>query len=130
MKSYLRPARRAVARDCDTEPYAASAKEKAIAYLSTVVSPRSNSQVRSDGNARKAPGILAEWLEVPVTKLMFECPRTKRLVPTSIDVELADIDKLPDRVTFSRCPYCSTLHGWKPKDTWVSEGMQALRQYR
>ena len=64
-------------------------------------------------------------LEVPLTQLMFKCPKIKRLVPTHVDIDLAQIDKLPDRVTFSRCPFCSTLHGWRPKDTFVSEGMLA-----
>jgi len=64
-------------------------------------------------------------LGVPLTQLMFKCPKTKRLVPTHVDIDLAQIDKLPDRVTFSRCPFCSTLHGWRPKDTLVSEGMLA-----
>jgi hypothetical protein len=65
MKNCLRPARRAVDRDCDTEMCAASAKEKAIACLSTDVRPRCNSKVRSDGNARaqrSALGIPAECL--------------------------------------------------------------------
>ena len=63
-----------------------------------------------------------------MTRLMFKCPRTNRLVPTHVDIDLAEIDKLPDRVTFSQCPFCSTVHGWTPKDTWVSEGMKAGRQ--
>jgi hypothetical protein len=41
-----------VDRDCDTEPYAASAREKVIVCLSTDTRPRCNSNVRSDGNAR------------------------------------------------------------------------------
>jgi hypothetical protein len=55
---------------------------------------------------------------------MFKCPRTKKLVSTGINIDLPDIDKLPERVTFSQCPHCGTVHGWTPKDTWVSEGMQ------
>jgi len=74
-----------------------------------------------DCNAHKAPGILAENREVSLTRLMFKCPNTKRLIPTHVDIDLAEIDRLPDRVTFSRCPYCSTVHGWKPKETFVSE---------
>jgi hypothetical protein len=31
---------------------------------------------------------------------MFKCSRTKRLVPTHVDVDPAEIDKLPDRITF------------------------------
>jgi hypothetical protein len=54
-------------------------------------------------------------------QLMFKRPKTNRLVPTHIGVDLADIDKLPDRVTFSQCPYCSTVHGWRPRDTQVSD---------
>jgi len=41
-----------VVRDCDTGLYAASAREKAIACLSTDIRPRCNSKVRSDGKAR------------------------------------------------------------------------------
>ena len=51
-------------RDCDTELYAASAKEKAIACLSMGIR-FSNSKVRSEGNAhvpRKIAGIPAEQL--------------------------------------------------------------------
>ena len=48
-------------------------------------------------------------------------PNTKKLVPTHVDIDLAEIDRLPDRVTFSRCLYCSTVHGWRPKETFVSE---------
>ena len=50
-------------RDCDTALCAASAREKAIACLSTDIRPRCNSKVRSDGNARgprRTVGILAE----------------------------------------------------------------------
>ena len=50
-------------RDCDTDLYAASAKEKAIACLSTVARCRCNSKIRSDGNIRalcRNLGILAE----------------------------------------------------------------------
>jgi hypothetical protein len=80
-----------------------------------------------DGNAHKALGILAENREVSLTRLMFKCPNTKRLVPTHVDIDLAEIDRLPDRVTFSRCPYCSTVHGWRPKETFVSEELQIGR---
>jgi hypothetical protein len=62
-----------------------------------------------------------------VTRLMFKCPNTKRLVPTHVDIDLAEIDRLPDRVTFSRCLYCSTVHGWSPKETFVSEELQIGR---
>jgi hypothetical protein len=62
-----------------------------------------------------------------MTQLMFKCPKTKRLISTNVDIDLAEIDKLPDRVTFSQCPYCRTVHGWTPKDTFVSEGMRIER---
>jgi hypothetical protein len=44
-------------------------------------------------------------VEVPLTKLMFECPRTKKLVPTSVDIDLADIDKLPPRFLNAPMPH-------------------------
>src|SRR5579863_216414 len=52
MKNYPRPARRVAARGFYTEPYAASAKERAIACSSMVTRLRWKSSVRSDGNAR------------------------------------------------------------------------------
>ena len=45
-------------RGYDTEWYAAWAKERAIAYASTGISPRCNSKVHSDGNARVQGGTL------------------------------------------------------------------------
>jgi hypothetical protein len=80
-----------------------------------------------DGNVRKAIGILAEYLEVSLTRLMFKCPNTKRLVPTHVDIDFAEIDGLPDRITFSQCLYCGTVHGWRPKETFVSEEFQVGR---
>src|SRR5580704_15270356 len=65
--------------------------------------------------------------EAPLTQLMFKCPRTNRLVPTHVDIDLAEIDKLPDRVTFSQCPYCRTVHGWTPSESFVSEELQIGR---
>ena len=64
-----------------------------------------------------------------MTQLMFKCPKTKRLVPTNVEIDLANIDKLPDRVTFSQCPYCRAVHGWTPNQTWVSKGIQAKNSY-
>jgi hypothetical protein len=58
---------------------------------------------------------------------MFKCPKTKKLIPTHLDIDLAEIDKLPDRVTFSQCHYCRKLHGWTPKDTFVSDDMSFFR---
>jgi hypothetical protein len=81
-----------------------------------------------DRNARKALDIVAENREVSLARLMFKCPNTKRLVPTHVDIDLAQIDRLPDRVTFSRCLYCSTVHGWRPKETFVSEELQIGRR--
>jgi hypothetical protein len=57
-----------MARDCDTELCATSAKEKAIAYSSMVNRPRCTRKVGSDGNARarrKTRGIPAEWGRFP-----------------------------------------------------------------
>ena len=119
-------------RDCDTGLCAASAKEKAIAYFSTIARCRCNSKLSSDGSTRaqrKTLGIPAECLVAPMTQLLFKCPRIKGLVRTNLNIDLADIDKLPDRVTFSRCPYCSAVHGWRPNETWISEDVQAKNSY-
>jgi len=65
MKNCLLRASPVVVRDCDTELYAANAREKAIACLSTDIRLRCHSKVRSDGNARtkrRNLGIPAECL--------------------------------------------------------------------
>jgi hypothetical protein len=54
-----------VVRGCDMELYAASAREKAIACLSTDIRHRCNSKVRSNGDAhaqRRTHGIPVECL--------------------------------------------------------------------
>jgi hypothetical protein len=56
-----------------------------------------------------------------MTQLMFKCPNTRKLVSTHVEIELTEIDTLRDRVTFSQCPFCRTVHGWTPKETWLSE---------
>jgi hypothetical protein len=56
-----------VVRGCDTELYAASAREKAIVCLSTDTRPRCNSKGPSDGNAqRKTLDVPAECLAASV----------------------------------------------------------------
>ncbi len=69
VKNCLRRARRAVVRDCATGLSAASARERAIACLSTDIRPRCNSNARSDGNARalrRTLGISADCLTAAV----------------------------------------------------------------
>jgi hypothetical protein len=65
-----------VVRDCDTELYAASARAKAIACLSTDIRLRCDSKVRSGGDARaqrRTLGILAKLPAQSMTVLgIFE----------------------------------------------------------
>jgi hypothetical protein len=71
MKNCLRPARPAVVRAYDAALYAASAKEKAIACLSTEARPPCNSEARSDGNARAQ----RKTLGIP-TECLADCQRS------------------------------------------------------
>ena len=57
--------------------------------------------------------------------LMLRCPNTKKLVSTNIDIDPMKIDSLPDRLTFTQCHFCGTVHGWTPKDTFLADGMPA-----
>jgi hypothetical protein len=54
--------------------------------------------------------------------VMFKCPKTKKLISTGIEIDPMKIDSLPDRLTFSHCPFCGSSHGWAPKDTFLVEG--------
>lgn len=62
--------------------------------------------------------------------LMFRCPNTKNLVSTNIEIDPMEIDSLPDRLTFSQCGFCRAVHGWRPKDTFLSDGVPANLQRR
>jgi hypothetical protein len=42
----------------------------------------------------------ADYLETPLTHLMFICPRTNRLAPTNVNINLAEIDRLPIELHF------------------------------
>ena len=80
MKNCQRRARPVVVRDCDTGLYAASAREKAIAYLSTDTRPQCNSKGRSDGNARAQRRILGILAEHPAASHRG-CPAALPAVP-------------------------------------------------
>jgi len=58
-------------------------------------------------------------------RLMFRCPSTKNLVYTNIDIDPIEIDSVPDKLTFSQCNFCGTVHGWRPKDTFLADGVLA-----
>ena len=73
------------------------------------------------------------WISSPVTAggsvdaIDVQMPEIGETNPTHVDIDLAEIDKLPDRVTFTHCPYCRVLHGWSPTDTFVSDDMHKRR---
>jgi hypothetical protein len=92
MKNCLCRARRAVVRDCDTDLYAASAKEKAIAYSSTVARCRCNSKLSSDGNARAGRKTLGIPVECPFAAPVAAHSLTHRLPLRSAKYSSATLD--------------------------------------
>jgi hypothetical protein len=56
--------------------------------------------------------------------VMIRCPRTRREVPTGIEMDGREFLRAP--VFFSRmhCPACGSVHEWFAKDAWVCDGRE------
>jgi len=53
--------------------------------------------------------------------LMIRCPaKNKPFAVHYLEIR-DDKEKLPNRLTFSHCPHCGAVHGWRPNDTFVSD---------
>jgi hypothetical protein len=50
--------------------------------------------------------------------LLFRCPRTGKSFSTGIQVEGDTVEKLPQVMTRSKCPYCDSEHLW-----WTREAI-------
>jgi len=62
--------------------------------------------------------------------LMINCPDTGKEFSTGIEIESEHVRKLPDVVTFTQCPYCRVVHGWRVADARLHEEKQILTRRR
>jgi hypothetical protein len=49
---------------------------------------------------------------MPILNVM--CPNKQRPFSTGLEIAEEKKDSLPNRTTFSQCPYCKIVHGWTP----------------
>ena len=75
---------------------------------------------RLDLTLRKAGKILA----MPILNVM--CPDKLRPFSTGIEIAEEKKDSLPNRTTFSQCPYCKIVHGWTPDAAFFGDGKTAM----
>jgi len=61
---------------------------------------------------------------MPILKAM--CPNKHRPFSIGMDIAEKEKDSLPNRVTFSRCPYCNVVHGWTPDVAFFGDGKTAV----
>jgi len=54
-------------------------------------------------------------------RLMIECSRTGRLIPTGIDTDERSFEMLPIVTAKTYCPYCRRLHRWSKEDVCVDQ---------
>jgi hypothetical protein len=59
--------------------------------------------------------------------LEFECPRTRRLVSTGIEVDEASYKAISYSTTFIRCPHCPAPHRLSHLRSWLNGGNESTR---
>jgi hypothetical protein len=56
------------------------------------------------------------------------CPNKHRPFSTGLEITAEKKDSLPNRITFSQCPFCKTVHGWTPNTAFFGDGKTAMRR--
>jgi hypothetical protein len=56
-----------------------------------------------------------------MSMVMFRCPRTKRAIPTGLQVDRATFQSAPVFFSQTFCLYCHATHEWFAKDAWVCD---------
>lgn len=54
--------------------------------------------------------------------VMITCPTTGRPVPTGIEIEPSDFQRLPVTEARMVCPACGQEHVWGTKSAWLDSG--------
>jgi len=55
--------------------------------------------------------------------IVLRCPDLGAIISTGLSTETIIFETLPDIAIPLRCPACKKIHQWKPKDAWVSPGL-------
>jgi hypothetical protein len=61
--------------------------------------------------------------------VMVRCQRTGRALHTGIETDPTTYGRLPDIVTYSRCPYCGVDHAWRKREAWLAESERLYQRW-
>ena len=62
-----------------------------------------------------------------MSAVVIKCPKTKRLVPTGIQLNQAQYLLMDSKSRTLRCPICKELHTWDKQDAELTE-LENLRR--
>jgi len=64
--------------------------------------------------------------EGPMAVLLIKCPHTDRPVSTGIELDAETFAKLPDILSYMKCPECGLEHAWWTREAWLEERVEVL----
>jgi hypothetical protein len=62
--------------------------------------------------------------EGPMSILLIKCPHTDRPVSTGIELDAETFAKLPDILSYMKCPECGLEHAWWTREAWVEDRVE------
>lgn len=60
---------------------------------------------------------------LPVGVLLIKCPTTGREFSTGIYVDADTLSRVPQELTHTRCPHCSSEHSWFPHQAKLADAI-------
>jgi hypothetical protein len=62
--------------------------------------------------------------EGPMAVLLIKCPHTDRPISTGIEVDAETFAKLPDILSYMKCPECGLEHAWWTREAWLENRVE------
>jgi len=58
--------------------------------------------------------------------LLIKCPHTDRPISTGIELDAETFAKLPNILSYMKCPECGLEHAWWTREAWLEERVEVL----
>jgi hypothetical protein len=58
--------------------------------------------------------------EIPMERLIFICPKTRKGVDVGIESEISTLLRIREQVVRARCAACGQVHEWPVADAWLA----------
>jgi hypothetical protein len=62
--------------------------------------------------------------EGPMAVLLIKCPHTDRPISTGLELDAETCAKLPDILSYMKCPECGLEHAWWTREAWLEDRVQ------